>query len=180
MQVIQGDGGAADNGVRVVKEAGERFVADFVAASEASVDNQSRNNRAGRASFACISEFVIEVDAVHKSGRSAPGRIWPSALVQRNPRRNNYKDRAISVGHQPLRLPFRLSGLGANPLESPCGDQAHNQEVVAAEAGRVLPGVFLLIRSLEGDVEQGTFVGLLAPDARAYEAVADFVDWLAV
>ena len=68
----------------------------------------------------------------------------------------------------------------ANPLERSCGDQAHNQEVVAAKTGGILPGVSVLVGPLEGDVEQGTFVGLLAPDARADGAVADFVDGLAV
>ena len=81
---------------------------------------------------------------------------------------------------QPLRLALWLSGLVANPLESPCGDQAHNQEVVAAKTGGVLPCVSVLVGPLEGDVEQGTFVGLLAPDARADGAVADFVDGLAI
>ena len=84
------------------------------------------------------------------------------------------------VNRQPLKLAFWLSGLVANPLESPCGDQAHNQEVVAAKTGGVLPRVSVLVGPLEGDVEQGTFVGLLAPDARADVAVADFVDGLAV
>lgn len=84
------------------------------------------------------------------------------------------------VNRQPLRLAFWLSGLVANPLESPCGDQAHNQEVVAAKTGGVLPCVSVLVGPLEGDVEQGAFVGLLAPDARADGTVADFVDGLAV
>jgi hypothetical protein len=87
---------------------------------------------------------------------------------------------AIMVNHQPLGLAFRLSWLVANPLESPCGNQAHNQEVVAAKTGGVLPCVSVLVGALEGDVEQGTFVGFLAPDARADDAVADFVDGLAV
>ena len=79
-----------------------------------------------------------------------------------------------------MRLAFRLSGLVANPLECPCGDQADNQEVVAAKTGGVLPGVSVLVGPLKGDVEHGTFVGLLGPDARADGAVADFVDGLAV
>ena len=89
---------------------------------------------------------------------------------------------AVMVNRQPLRLTFWLSGLVANPLENPCGDQAHNQEVVAAKTGGVLPcvSILFLVGPLEGDVEQGTFVGLLAPDARADGAVTDFVDGLAV
>ena len=84
------------------------------------------------------------------------------------------------VNRQPLRLTFWLSGLVADPLESPCGDQAHNQEVVAAETGGVLPGVTVLVRPLERDVEHGAFIRLLAPDAGAHGAVADLVDRLAV
>jgi len=87
---------------------------------------------------------------------------------------------AIMANHQPLRLAFWLSGLVANPLESACGDQAHNQKVVAAKTGGVLPCVSFLVGPLEGYVEQGTFVGLLAPDACANGAVTDFVDGLAV
>jgi len=87
---------------------------------------------------------------------------------------------AVMANRQPLRLAFWLSGLVANPLESPCGDQAHNQEVVAAKTGGVLPCVSVLVGPLEGYVEQWAFVGLLAPDARADGAVTDFVDGLAV
>jgi hypothetical protein len=66
--------------------------------------------------------------------------------------------------------------LVANPLECPCSDQAHNQKVVAAETCGILPIVTVFVGPLEGDVEHGTFVALLAPDARAYDAVADCVD----
>ena len=90
------------------------------------------------------------------------------------------KGLAVMVNRQPLRLAFWLSGLVANPLESPCGDQAHNQKVVAAKTGGVLPCVSILVGPLEGEVAQGAFVGLLAPDARAHGAMADFVDGLAV
>ena len=68
----------------------------------------------------------------------------------------------------------------ANPLESPCGDQADNQQVVTAKTGGVFPGVSVLVGPLEGDVEHGTFVGILAPDARAHGTVADFMDGLSV
>ena len=84
------------------------------------------------------------------------------------------------MNRQSLRLRLRLSGLVANPLESPSGDQADNQKVVTAETGGVLPGVPVLVGPLEGDVEHGTFLGLLVPDAGADRAVADFVDGLAV
>jgi hypothetical protein len=70
--------------------------------------------------------------------------------------------------------------LVANPLESPCGNQAHNQKVVSAEIGGVFPVVSVFVGPLKGDVEQGTFVSLLAPDAGTDGAVADFVDRLAV
>ena len=86
----------------------------------------------------------------------------------------------VMVNRQPFGLPFRLSGLVANPLESPCGDQADNQEVVAAKTGGVLPGISVLVGPLERDVEHWAFVGLLTPDARADGAVADFVDGLTV
>ncbi len=68
----------------------------------------------------------------------------------------------------------------ANPLESPRGDQADNQEIIAAKTCGVLPRVSVLVGPLEGDIEQGAFVGLLVPDARADGAVTDFVDWLTV
>ena len=84
------------------------------------------------------------------------------------------------VNRQSLRLAFWRSRLAANPLESPCGNQAHNQKVVASKTGGVLPGVSVLVSSLECHVEHGTFIRLLAPDARAHGAVADFVDGLAV
>ena len=77
-------------------------------------------------------------------------------------------------------MPLRMSGLVANPLESPGGDQADNQKVVAAEACGILPGIAVLVGPLEGDVEHLAFIRLLAPDARAHGAVADFVDWLTV
>ena len=94
--------------------------------------------------------------------------------------RDQIQGPAVMVNRQPLRLALWLSGLVANPLESPCGNQAHNQEVVAAETGGVLPVVSVFVSPLETDIEQGTFVGLLAPDARADCAVADFVNGLVV
>ena len=81
---------------------------------------------------------------------------------------------------QPLILAFWLSGLVTNPLESPCSDQAHNQEIVATKTAGVFPCVSVLVGPLEGDVEQGTFLALLAPDARANGTVTDFVDGLVV
>ena len=87
---------------------------------------------------------------------------------------------AVMINRQSLRLTLRLSGLVANPLESPSGDQADNQKVIAAETCGILPGVPVLVGSLEGDVEHLAFIRLLAPDARAHGAVADFVDWLTV
>src|ERR1035437_1762310 len=86
----------------------------------------------------------------------------------------------VVVNRQSLRLRFRLSGLAANPLESPCGDQADNQKVVAAKTGRVFPGVAILVGPLERDVKHLAFLGLLAPDAGASGPVADFVDGLIV
>ena len=87
---------------------------------------------------------------------------------------------AVIANSQPLRLTFRLSWLVANPLESPGGDQADNQEVVAAETGGVLPSVPVLVGPLERDVEHGAFVRVLAPDAGVDRAMTDFVDGLAV
>ena len=84
------------------------------------------------------------------------------------------------VIRQPLRLTFRLSGLAANPLESPSGDQADNQKVVAPKTGRVFPGVAVLVCPLERDVEHLAFVRLLTPDAGAHGTMADFVDGLTV
>ena len=84
------------------------------------------------------------------------------------------------VSRQSFGSTFRLPRLDANPFESPCGDQAHNQEVVAAKTGGVLPCVSILVGPLEGDVEQRTFLALLAPDARADGTVTDFVDGLVV
>jgi len=68
----------------------------------------------------------------------------------------------------------------ANPFERSCGDQAHDQEVVSAKTGRVLPSVPVFVRALEGDVEQWAFVRFLTPDAGAYGAVTDFVNGLII
>ena len=75
-------------------------------------------------------------------------------------------------------LRLRMSWLIANPLESPGGNQAHNQEVVASETSGMLPCVSVLVGPLEGDIEQGTFVGLLAPDTGTDSTVANLVDGL--
>ena len=82
------------------------------------------------------------------------------------------------VNRQSLRLSFRLSGLVANPLESPRGNKTHNQEVVAAEARGVLPVVSVFVSPLETDIKQWAFVGFLAPNASTNEAMTDFVNWL--
>ena len=79
-----------------------------------------------------------------------------------------------------LRSTFRLSGLATNPLEGPCGDQAHNQEVVTAETGGILPVFSVFVGALKRDVEHGAFFGFLPPDAGAHSAMADFVDRLAI
>ena len=84
------------------------------------------------------------------------------------------------MNRQSLRLRLRPSGLVANPLESPSGDQADNQEVVAAEACGILPRIAVLVGPLDGDVEHLAFIRLLAPDAGADGAVADLVDGLIV
>ena len=84
------------------------------------------------------------------------------------------------VNHRPLRLAFWLAGLVANPFESSCGDQAHDQKVAPAKGGGVFPRVSILVGPLEGHVEHGTFVGVLCPDARADGAVTDLVDGLVV
>ena len=84
------------------------------------------------------------------------------------------------VNRRDLRLAFLLAGLVANPFESPCGDQAHNQKVVTAKTGGVFPGVSVPVGPLEGHVEHGTLVGVLCPDACADGAVTDFLDGLFV
>ena len=84
------------------------------------------------------------------------------------------------VNRQSLRLAFWRSRLAANPLESPCGNQAHNQKVVAPETGGILPGVSFLVGPLERHIEHGAFFGLLTPDAGAHGTMADFVDGLTV
>jgi hypothetical protein len=68
----------------------------------------------------------------------------------------------------------------SDPLESPCRDQAHNQKVIAPEAGGVLPGISIFIGPLKGNIEQGTFCGFLEPDAGTDSAMADFVNGLSV
>jgi hypothetical protein len=105
-------------------------------------------------------------------------RVWPGG--RRGSAIGQIQGLAVMVNRQSLKLTFRLSRLVANPLESPCGNQADNQQVVSAETRRVLPGVSFLVGSLEGDVEHGTFLRLLTPDARAHGAVADFMDRLTV
>ena len=73
-----------------------------------------------------------------------------------------------------------MLSLSPNPFESPCCNQAQDQQVVSAKAGGVFPCVSVFVGALKGDVEEGAFVGLLTPDARADEAVADFVDGLVI
>src|ERR1035437_694134 len=80
------------------------------------------------------------------------------------------------VNRQFLRLAFWRSRLAANPLASPCGNQADNQKVVAAETCRILPDVSFLVGPLERHIEHGAFFGLLAPDARTDGTVTDFMD----
>lgn len=87
---------------------------------------------------------------------------------------------AVTISRQPLKLALRRSGLAGDPFISSGGNQAHNQEVVPAKAGRVLPCVSVFVCSLEGDVEHRTFVSILTPNARAYGAVADFVNGLVI
>ena len=75
---------------------------------------------------------------------------------------------------------FRVSLFVADPLEGSRGNQAENQKVVATKTGRVLPGVSIFVRSLERDIEQGTFFCFLSPDAGADCAMTDFVHWLRI
>jgi hypothetical protein len=70
--------------------------------------------------------------------------------------------------------------LVAYPLESPRRDQAHNQEVVTAETGSILPVFSFLVGPLERDVEHGAFVGFLAPNAGADRAMTEFMHGLSV
>ena len=62
-----------------------------------------------------------------------------------------------------------------DPLESACCDQADNQQIIPAEAAGVFPIVAILVRALEGYIEQRTFFGILLPDAGANGAVTDLV-----
>jgi hypothetical protein len=73
-----------------------------------------------------------------------------------------------------------LPGLVANPLKSPRSDQTHNQKVVAAKARGILPVVSVFVGPLEGNVEHGTVVSILAPDAGTYDPVADLMNGLTV
>ena len=75
-----------------------------------------------------------------------------------------------------VKLPLRLSGLVANPFKSPCCDEANNQKIVSAETCRVLPVVAFLVGSLKCHIEQGTFLGLLTPNAGTDGTMADGVD----
>jgi hypothetical protein len=84
------------------------------------------------------------------------------------------------LNRQLLKLTFWLAGLVTNPFERPCGYQAHHQKVASTKTGRVLPSIFVFVRTLKGDVEHVAIVSLLAPDARADEAVTDFVNRLVI
>ena len=68
MQVIPGDGRAADHGVGMVKEAGDGFVTDLAGTPEMAVTDECGDNGASRLPFGFIREFVIEADAVHCRG----------------------------------------------------------------------------------------------------------------
>jgi hypothetical protein len=68
--------------------------------------------------------------------------------------------------------------LSPDPLESPGGNKANNEEIVPAEAVGVLPVISILIRALEGDIEDWSFLRLLLPNACGYGAVTNLVNWL--
>ena len=68
--------------------------------------------------------------------------------------------------------------MNGNPLESPGSDETQNQEIISAKAGRVFPDFIVQVGALKRNVEHRTFVGLLTPNARTDESVADFVSGL--
>jgi hypothetical protein len=76
------------------------------------------------------------------------------------------------------RLKFRAFHVGTDPLKGTSGNQAQHQKIVAAKARRAFPFLAILVGALEGYIEHRAFVGFLAPDARADDAVADVVDGL--
>lgn len=84
----------------------------------------------------------------------------------------------VILGHRRRCWRLCFSRLAGNPLKRTRGDEAHDQEVLPAEAVRILPSVTVSIRALKRDVERRSFVGFLPPDACTDGTVADFVDWL--
>ena len=85
----------------MVKEAGERFVADLVGASEVPVGNKRCDDRAGRPSLAIAFEFVIEADATHSFGTSAPSLMWLSNLMLWVLQRDKYADWRLCLTASP-------------------------------------------------------------------------------
>lgn len=75
-------------------------------------------------------------------------------------------------------LALCLPRLAANPLEGPGSYQTDYQKVSSAEVGGILPSVSVLVRALKADVIQRPLLRVLAPDAGAYGAVANFVNGL--
>ena len=71
-----------------------------------------------------------------------------------------------------------LARLTGNPLEGARGDETQNQEGLVPKVGRVSPSVSIFVGPLKRDVEHGSFLGFLPPDACAYGTVTDFVDGL--
>ncbi len=77
-----------------------------------------------------------------------------------------------------LRCWLCLLRLVGNPLEGPCGDEAHDQEVLATEAFRMFPCLPIPIRPLKRDIEHRSFAGFLPPDARTHGTMPDFLNGL--
>src|SRR5882724_837734 len=65
--------------------------------------------------------------------------VWLLSLEARTALCFPARDRFRFREQCPWGLPFRLSRLIADPFERSCCNQAHDQEVVSAKTGRVLP-----------------------------------------
>jgi len=90
---------------------------------------------------------------------------WPN-----NRRKNNVA--------QWLEVYFERSRLVLDPLKGAYGNQAKPQEVASSKTSRGLPGLPVLICSVEADIEHGAFLGFLPPNVGADSAMPYVVDGL--
>jgi hypothetical protein len=79
-----------------------------------------------------------------------------------------------------LYLPLARLRLVCDPLKGTSSHETNNQKVIAPKACRIFPIVTILIRTLEGDIENRALVCIAAPDAGTHGPVADLMHGLII